>query len=352
MSRRSTSQAIGSRGQRFVQYTIEEVGGWIARGQDEDFGVDLEAELASEGVHGDILKIQVKTQQRLKANDSHISLVIKRDLLRYAENCRVPMILVSVCLDSKKAWYLWMQRWLLTQRRNGRTLNAMPYNVSIEISLDDELAKGLAGELQDIAKLKNHTQLLLSLSDTLRTAAAVSAGDTATALIQILSNLDALLDDFPIDVIIDQVLSLGPDIRATSCGNHVSRTLYAVCDKLGSRFSRDQVHQLVCREDASYSRTGLLALGILYDKYPDHISSLQLPALFKDTVAWYCAMREHYSGEIEVKLAQRCVDFTHNGWSLHPDAKEHLFDKWMNRGSSAFIDYLYCPDTKDLPETT
>jgi hypothetical protein len=63
-------------------------------------------------------------------------------------------------------------------------------------------------------------------------------------------------------------------------------------------------------------------------------------------------MREHYSGEIEVKLAQRCVDFTHNGWSLHPDAKEHLFDKWMNRGSSAFIDYLYCPDTKDLPETT
>ncbi len=71
------------------------------------------------------------------------------------------MILVAVCLDSEQAWYLWMQRWLLTQRRNGKTLSEMPNNVSIKIPLTDALSTGLAGELQDIAKWKNPNAVAL-----------------------------------------------------------------------------------------------------------------------------------------------------------------------------------------------
>ena len=42
MTKRHKSQRIGSRGHRFVQYLIECNGDWIARGQEEDFGLDLE----------------------------------------------------------------------------------------------------------------------------------------------------------------------------------------------------------------------------------------------------------------------------------------------------------------------
>ena len=50
MAKRTDSQRIGARGERLVAYMIESSGGWIVRSQDEDFGIDLEAEFAEQSV--------------------------------------------------------------------------------------------------------------------------------------------------------------------------------------------------------------------------------------------------------------------------------------------------------------
>jgi len=52
MAKRAESQRIGSAGQRLVEHLIEKTGTWISRRQDEDFGIDLEAELSAPVVRG------------------------------------------------------------------------------------------------------------------------------------------------------------------------------------------------------------------------------------------------------------------------------------------------------------
>jgi hypothetical protein len=41
MAQRTEAQALGSQGQSLVAHIVNSSGDWIARAQDEDFGVDL-----------------------------------------------------------------------------------------------------------------------------------------------------------------------------------------------------------------------------------------------------------------------------------------------------------------------
>src|SRR5262249_7728519 len=148
-------------------------GSWIARTQDEDFGIDLEAELSSPRVSGQLLKIQVKASNSVEITNNRVPCQIPRKLAAYADSCRLPVILVRGDLERQEAWYLWLQQWLLENRRSGLGLNDLPETVSHHIDINSTLKNGLTGELRNIAQWQTDTQLVLTVNDAIRTAASV-----------------------------------------------------------------------------------------------------------------------------------------------------------------------------------
>jgi len=110
---------LGSQGQSLVAHLTNSSGDWIARARDEDYGIDIEAELSSPAVTGQLLKIQVKASKSVEATDKGILCQIPRKLAAYADSCRLPVILVRVEIEKQQAWYLWVQDWVLEKRRAG-----------------------------------------------------------------------------------------------------------------------------------------------------------------------------------------------------------------------------------------
>lgn len=343
MAGRTRAQQIGSEGQRLVEYVIASSKAWIARAQDEDYGVDLEAELAIPNVSGQLLKIQIKASERVPINKRGVSFVLDHALVAYADVCRVPIIHVRVDLRRERAWYLWLQRWLLEQRRRGIGLTELPNRISVGVPESNTLESGLKGELQEIARWSTNEQLVLVLNDVIRTAASLYRNDVLLPMLDLLSKLDALTEEFPVDLVIDQAVSLGPSLWGTVGGNQASSALYSVCRALGYRFSAEQIWKMVVR-DESYSRTGINALGILYDEHPKHVGSLGLAALFEShadlRVAYYCKLRELHLGEPCIKIFSKASGLRIGKLMASPSIEDNFMNKWANRGDSALLDYL------------
>ncbi len=143
---------------------------------------------------------------------------------------------------------------------------------------------------------------------------------------------------------IEQAIALEGRLWATYEGNQASSTLYAICRNFGKKFSADQIWRMVTRNEST-SRTGLNALGTLYDEAYDHISSLNLVQLFlthpDKRIAFYCRLRE-------LRPKAQFFDCLHSGFDLqfadlaiHPSLKEDLLSKWPNRGDAVVLDYFY-----------
>lgn len=69
MNKRNDSKVIGEVGEIFVAYTILKSGKWLARLQQLDYGVDIEAELADPSPEGKIIKVQVKSTEKLEIKE-------------------------------------------------------------------------------------------------------------------------------------------------------------------------------------------------------------------------------------------------------------------------------------------
>src|SRR3546814_15879659 len=97
--------------------------------------------------------------------------------------------------------------------------------------------------------------------------------------------------------------------------------------------THEQVIRMVCRED-SYSRVGLNALEQLYDKWPEHTSSLGLPEGFTKIglkeVAWYAAMRERFPGRTMFGLSlidEADQNLSYNGLTLRLEQEMRDYPK-------------------------
>ena len=112
----------------------------------------------------------------------------------------------------------------------------------------------------------------------------------------------------------------------------------------GDRFSQEQIRKLVIR-DNSYSRTGINALGIMYDEFPEHMKALRLGELFRNhddwRIAYFCSLRDKYPGVPVFALMTGHYDCALDRYNLHPSVKEDGHDKWAYRGDSALLDYAY-----------
>ena len=344
MAERTESQVLGSQGQSLVAHMINSSGYWIARAQDEDFGIDLEAELSSPRVTGQLLKLQVKASKSIETADDGVTCRIPRKLAAYADSCRLPVILVRVDLERQEAWYLWLQQWLLDKRRSGLSLNDLPETTPHHIDVSSTLKNGLAGELRNIAQWQTDTQLVLTVNDAIRTAASIYDFDVLNHLVALLDKLDVVNEEFPVNLVIERALELGVSLWATNEGNQASSTLYAICRHFGQSFTAEQIWRMVTRGE-SCSRTGINALGILYDEHFEHTIKLNLVPLFLEhpdlRIAFYCNMRERCPGRKLSECLHEAYGSQFASLTLDPRLEEDLLHIWPNRGDSVLLDYLY-----------
>ncbi len=343
MAHRTEAQALGSQGQTLVAHIINSSGDWIAREQNEDFGVDMEAELAVPSVNGQLLKIQVKASRSVEITPKGVVCQIPKALAIYADSCRLPVLMVRVSIEGQKAWYVWLQDWLLERQHSGLAMDGMPELVTHHIPASATLQNGLKHELREIAQWSTRTQLVLTLHDAIRTSAAVYNYRVLDHLVALLDDIGIVNEHFPINIVIEQAIALGDSLRGTHDGNQASSTLYAICRHFVKNFSADHIWRMVTRPE-SLSRTGINALGILYDEAYEHISRLQLVPLFMThsdkRIAFYCHLREL----LPKARFFACLDSLHDlrfaGLAIHPSIKEDLMSKWPNRGDSILVDYL------------
>jgi hypothetical protein len=81
------------------------------------------------------------------------------------------------------------------------------------------------------------------------------------------------------DAVVREAVLIGDKLRGTLEGNAIADQHFALVRKLGTQMTVETVGIMVRGEDAC-SRTGISGLGILYDEYFAHASSLGLTKHF------------------------------------------------------------------------
>ena len=129
---------------------IEDDPNWLARDLSEDFGIDAEAELTSNGVNGEILKLQLKASEHVRQKGGLIQFNIERKYLEYARCCRYPVVFVCIDLSRKQAWYLWLQEWILILQPDSN--HTRQKSVTVWVDQSQTLSAGLNSSLKDVAR--------------------------------------------------------------------------------------------------------------------------------------------------------------------------------------------------------
>ncbi|WXF87508.1 DUF4365 domain-containing protein [Pseudomonas syringae pv. atrofaciens] len=336
MSTRSLSQKIGARGHKWLASHVEENTGWLSRDLGEDYGIDMEFELHESSVKGNILKVQIKSEEQCEQKDDRVKFVIDRKYLHYADACRYPVLLVLVCLTEKKAWFIWLQEWLLEQRTKADPLVQIQQTWTVWAPAAKTIQAGLNSELKAIARWEGQTQLTLALNDAIRCANAINKPEIAAAVAPLVSISSSYAGAIGLNLLIGEAAALGDKLRNNHEGNRVSQQIYDVIRNYGNVVTRNTALKLVVR-GAYYSRTGVNAIGTLYDCFLLHAISLNLSNVFeKDLpeVAFFCAFRESCHGNLSFPPK----DFRFAGFRyVEPDDAMNLF---INRGHAFILDCL------------
>jgi hypothetical protein len=336
---------------------IEKHPHWLARSLDEDFGVDCEAEYIPIEARGDVLKLQFKTTRKTTIRSGRVRFSVDRKYLEYAWNCRYPVVFILIDIERENAWYLWLQDWIFKNQCHESISDRKSSSTTIWVEANFTLSFGLDGELRTIAQWRGPTQLALSLLDAFRAAIAVHNQDVLSVLTDLLEKVAPALPDSAINDVIQQAIRLGNRLWGTPAGNTVAAQLYRLVRRFGDRMMLGSIDAMVIRGD-TYSRTGVNALGILYDDHSEHARSLNLVGHFmqKDlaSVAYLCALREAYPQKNGIECMNVLAGFEYGGVRFRFDddnAPTGFLDKFANRGISAILDYLVLEDSQAGPES-
>ncbi|RZM23337.1 MAG: DUF4365 domain-containing protein, partial [Pedobacter sp.] len=290
------------------------------------------------------IKAQIKTQQSVSIKSGKVSIPLKKSFLRYVYECRVPILLIVVSLDTEKSWYVWLQKWIID---SGNITNLYNDNASttITVNIDEanDFASGLEREIIPISTWENGTQLYIALRDLANLSLRMYNSELSELLFGYLGKFrpSNIADEGYLNSLIEQIIELGNNLWATDQGNKVSQQLFNFIRNYGDRLTADHIAQIVIRGE-SYSRTGIIALGILYNEFQDHILSLNLIEKFKNfadpRVHYYCTIRERY---LDLKSPGWLFEADLQVGKLKPDfTGVSIFDKWANRGDSMVLDYI------------
>lgn len=355
MPTRHASQRTGKVGERLVETIIDDHPKWIARRQDTDFGIDLEAELTQptrEGqtLRGQLLKVQVKTGVEPNSARSHIPVPVERAWLDYACQFRIPVILVGATSDGKHAWWVWVQKWALLHEQ--RLAGLKTKTVTLRVSIEKTLASGLNHELVEIAVGRDPAAMVLALRGVLAAASGWENAKVAEGIVELLGRTDYPSRDWTVRMIADKLLGAGPHVAYWQAQQHLP-ILLALIRTAGDSLTQNDILVLVQRGEV-YSRVGINALGVLYDEWPEHAASLNLPSAFSkakiEAAAWYATMRERFPGQrsfgmFVMGLPDGDLEYAGTCLRINSDFRDHLMAKWPNRGDSVLLDCLFWPDS-------
>lgn len=353
MPTRSRAQRIGDKGQALVERWFEHPR-WLARQQNRDFGIDLEVELAEplEGekqrMTGKLLKLQIKTKERVEVGRAHVAFPVERELIHYSDAFRLPVILAVACLETGTVWWLWLQEWAMLHEERLRR-NPTSDTVTAHIPMEQTLANDLAGKLPVIALGSTRSAMVLSLRNMIEAATGWVHRQIAEGTARLLGEIDGDSRGWTLSKVKDKLVELGQAAPFWEA-QQVLPVMNGLIDVAGDGFTTEQVVGLVARGDR-YSRTGVLGLSRLYDRWPEHMESLGLPEAFKEQdlpdVAWLCAMRERHPTAPRASFAMslfdnpdRDTEFDGYHLDLTPDVRDYIFSKWPNRGEVVLLDCL------------
>lgn len=337
------AQKIGDIGEATVIYLVSKNKDWIVRKQDKDFGIDLEMELVDKNVvSGQFVKVQVKASNQLKISKNSIKLPISNNFLKYCDECRVPVILALIDINQNKGFFIWVQEYL----RTHQVVLNQSKTISINIPVENDFEIGLNHKIKNIALRLNETQLQLDLKASLKTSFLLGNEKIYQKLLSLSLGV-AKTNTLEIEKIIEDLIELGNLVRGSRIGNQKAEILYSLCRQFGDSFSAKNIKKMVLR-GKSYSRTGITALSILYEHFPKHTKSLNLPQQFDGVsdnnlvVAYYCKLRERYLGKsLPSILLDRNANFKIGRFDIINVDRSDLYLKWPNRGDSIILDYIY-----------
>lgn len=349
MAKRSLSQRIGDQAENIAQGRFLSAPNWICRSQTHDFGIDLEAELVenyggSEELSAAILKLQVKGTLKPIYQNGAYCVRVSTQYLRYANQFRVPVVLLLVDVSKNEIFYLWIQEYLI-----GREEEVLQnQSVLVRIPEGNRLEDGFQTDLPDIAM-------------------GVARGAQFMALQRMFEVFSAKYDRVAVDLCSVLLKHLGDGgyvsifnaaiHRLIKRGSHLSRAdsneqgkiLRDLTQRFGNELTSDQIVKMIVRGEY-YSAAGFDGLIGLYDSFADHAASLSLASKFDELelyeLSWYCRFREEHSSLMSIELwgAIRSVktDFdTGMGCLFIPEElKEDFYYDWPNKSDMAYFKYL------------
>lgn len=345
MTNRGEQQRIGDAGEAVVLAMLQRRGDWIGRPQHTDIGVDLEAELDDPEALGHFLKLQVKTTTDEPPDDGITTVSLSKTFVRYAMECRLPVVVVRLWLPSERASYVWVQEWIAENRAALTFDVGTPESVSVRV--DRSFGDDLAGRLKLIARGATTLQFRLGLRDVARWAVL----HRNVAAVRQLSELLVALghqSDAPVATMIDELIAfssvgMGPGQMRAVWEYHpeLIPLMLAICRAFATQFTAADVARMVVRGD-SISRAALYGLGALYDTAPEHMLSLRLPEAFDQGgqfwLAFYCRLRERYPGVRSIDLAMGSLPLEAPGGRV--DRRDGFHNAYANRGEAALYDYF------------
>lgn len=353
LPKRTANQRWGDQGEAFVASLIDRHPSWLARRQDHDYGVDLEAELATsvgedQFFTGKLVKIQCKAIHNTATNPLSVAFSLDRDHLEYAAQFRIPVILVVTDPVQGVGWWVWLQKWML---ENEIRLTADPAQKSFTLSITkgQTIASGLDGPLQAIARGEGPVAMTLALREIVTVASGWENRDVVENVIRALSSLHGPSRSWTLERTTDYLIGLRGRTHAEA--QQALPTLLALIDSAGDTFTTEQIVRLVVRGELP-SRTGLHAVSRLFAAWHDHAMSLGLPSAFWAAAcpqaAWYCAMLERVPADAADVLALtvangKVSDLRYGNvvLTLDNETRDYIIAKWPNRGDSILVDCLH-----------
>jgi hypothetical protein len=205
MPRRTVSQRIGSLGHRVAAAKFERLGGWIVRNQEEDVGIDMEAELSDPDPSANFLKYQIKS---FKGKSAARAIRLKNDFLRYAYECRLPVILVLVETQTGDGWFCWLQGCIEVERLQ-RSIYGEATHTSIAADWLSPIDSIANDQLKTIARGIHPVARATQIRDLIRFALETHDRELVGAANGLLLRYRKELSYFPVDLVVNEVLSIG-----------------------------------------------------------------------------------------------------------------------------------------------
>jgi hypothetical protein len=349
LPKRSISQRTGDQAEHLAQGAFLNAPNWICRTQSHDFGIDLEAELieitdGAQELSGALVKLQVKGTLKPIHKNRGYYVRLRTEYLKYANQFRVPVLLLLVNVRSNEIHYLWLQEYLIGREDilygAKSVLVKVPEENRLDLSFQHHLPKIALGVTKG-SQLMAVQKLFEVFSSKYDAKALALASDLLEHLGQ--NGHIAIFNGA-----IDKLIKRGPHLSRVG-SQEFGKILVDLTRRFGDRLDVDQILKMVVRGD-TYSLAGLDGLLGLYDGFPDYAKSLDLARRFDEMklheLSWYCQFREAHAKldamSIWLKIATLETTFETRAGVLHipEEDREYCTMKWPNRADAVYLQSL------------